>query len=67
LNYGKTEAREAIEDKEDDPVIRDADLRVLRGASFTLRGAFLRAAFRYRVVPYTRFPYIGMRVARTFP
>jgi len=41
--------------------------RVLRGGAFTSQPRNVRAAYRYSLQPHNRVPYIGFRLARTYP
>ena len=44
---------------------RDCEVRVLRGGSWSGGPQYLRSADRNRLMPHTRVPYLGFRIART--
>lgn len=49
---------------DEDPVLRgEGRYRVLRGGAFLLEVEDLRSAYRYRLLPVDRTPYIGFRAA----
>jgi formylglycine-generating enzyme required for sulfatase activity len=57
----------AGEDIENKGAVRDSELRVLRGGSFSNRPALVRSAYRSRDQPTYRSNYNGFRAARTYP
>jgi len=64
--YPSPKGETAFEDREDEQlVISDADVRVIRGGSFLADASNLRSAFRLYNVPTYR-SYYGFRPARTF-
>ena len=56
-----------IDDVEDEQVVRDGSVRVLRGGTFSIHPSFVRSAHRGRYRPMTRIYNVGFRVARTYP
>ncbi len=58
---------EAGEDVENRGAVKDSEVRVLRGGSFSYLPAYVRSAYRYRYLPTYRNFFLGFRPARTYP
>jgi serine/threonine protein kinase/formylglycine-generating enzyme required for sulfatase activity len=65
--YPSRKGDAAVEDREDEFVVKSIDSRVLRGGSFLNLASNVRSANRLYSVPTNRYTDFGFRPARTLP
>jgi len=63
--YPEADGPPVVDREQDDPMVRDSELRIYRGGSFVDLPPMLRSAYRDGARPLNRFPAVGFRVART--
>jgi formylglycine-generating enzyme required for sulfatase activity len=66
-NYPETSGTPVDDCEQDDLVVVDKPVRILRGGSFNDLPPSLRSAYRDAARPTNLFPSVGFRIARTMP